>query len=183
MAPLFFVSFVLVAQFVLVNVVIAVLMRHLKESKDKIAATLAAKNLEKRLKLLTVAATKFMRARARKSEQPINRRRSVVELGLGGIELAQFKKFPALEKGFYEDVLRANAIFQEFLQLNTSLQRVKLKATRTSSYNLDGTSTAATHAASKRQRRHTLGGTRDLLRTSSEENIAKPRIYHSGAKL
>ena len=32
MAPIFFVSFVLMAQFVLVNVVVAVLMKHLEES-------------------------------------------------------------------------------------------------------------------------------------------------------
>ena len=46
-------TFVLVAQFVLINVVIAVLMKHLKESKEKIAANMAAKDLEKKLKLLT----------------------------------------------------------------------------------------------------------------------------------
>lgn len=58
-APLFFVTFVLAAQFVLVNVVIAVLMKHLKESKEKIAANMAAKDLEKKLKLLTLSAKKF----------------------------------------------------------------------------------------------------------------------------
>lgn len=46
-APLFFFTFVLAAQFVLVNVVIAVLMKHLKESKEKIAANMAVKDLEK----------------------------------------------------------------------------------------------------------------------------------------
>ena len=35
-APLFFVVFVLVAQFVLVNVVVAVLMKHLEESHKQV---------------------------------------------------------------------------------------------------------------------------------------------------
>ena len=58
-APLFFVTFVLAAQFVLVNVVIAVLMKHLKESKEKIAANMAAKDLEKKFKLLTSVGKEF----------------------------------------------------------------------------------------------------------------------------
>ena len=64
-APLFFVTFVLAAQFVLVNVVIAVLMKHLKESKEKIAANMAAKDLEKKLKLLTLSAKNFIKGKAR----------------------------------------------------------------------------------------------------------------------
>ena len=77
-APLFFVTFVLAAQFVLVNVVIAVLMKHLKESKEKIAANMAAKDLEKKLKLLTLSAKNFIKGKARKNDLPsISRRRSI----------------------------------------------------------------------------------------------------------
>ena len=38
-APLFFVVFVLMAQFVLVNVVVAVLMKHLEESHKQVSIT------------------------------------------------------------------------------------------------------------------------------------------------
>lgn len=41
-APLFFVVFVLMAQFVLINVVVAVLMKHLEVSSHKLSTTLAS---------------------------------------------------------------------------------------------------------------------------------------------
>ena len=42
-APLFFVVFVLMAQFVLVNVVVAVLMKHLEESHKQVSRSLESK--------------------------------------------------------------------------------------------------------------------------------------------
>ena len=42
-APLFFVVFVLMAQFVLVNVVVAVLMKHLEESHKQVYCTVQLK--------------------------------------------------------------------------------------------------------------------------------------------
>ncbi|KAK3705212.1 hypothetical protein QZH41_014007 [Actinostola sp. cb2023] len=165
-APLYFVTFVLSAQFVLVNVVIAVLMKHLKESKEKLAATLAAKNLEKRLKLLTLIAKNFIRSKATRKPTPsITRRRSVVELGLGGIELAQLKnhKKKWMNESFYQDVVKADAIFQQFIQLNNSLRSAKLKALRTSSNGLDRVASAyGSRKIPEVKRRHTLVGIWDL---------------------
>lgn len=181
-APLFFVTFVLAAQFVLVNVVIAVLMKHLKESKEKIAANMAAKDLEKKLKLLTISAKNFIRAKAKKSELPISRRQSVVQLGLGGIELAQLKHCTPEKtdkKPFRAELARADAIFQEFLLLNANLQRVKMTIVRTASHNVQVTPVKV--APSGRQRRNTLSGVRDLH--SHTSNLNKFTTYKSGAKV
>jgi hypothetical protein len=46
LAPCFFVVFVLISQFVLVNVVVAVLMKHLEESNKREAATEGGKGRE-----------------------------------------------------------------------------------------------------------------------------------------
>ena len=181
-APLFFVTFVLAAQFVLVNVVIAVLMKHLKESKEKIAANVAAKDLEKKLKLLTLAAKNFIKGKAKRNEMPISRRRSVVQLGLGGIELAQLKRCEPdkpLDQSFCVEFARADAIFQEFLRLNANLQKVKMTIVRTSSHNtaIQATPTFATPAPC--QRRNTVSGIRELHKKSSDLN--KFTVYKSGA--
>lgn len=181
-APLFFVTFVLAAQFVLVNVVIAVLMKHLKESKEKIAANMAAKDLEKKLKLLTISAKNFIRAKAKKSELPISRRQSIVQLGLGGIELAQLKHCTPEKTdntSFCAELARADAIFQEFLRLNANLQRVKMTIVRTASHNAQVTPVEVT--PSGRQRRNTVCGVRDLL--SNTSNLSKFTVYKSGAKV
>ena len=181
-ALLFFVTFVLAAQFVLVNVVIAVLMKHLKESKEKIAANMAAKDLEKKLKLLTIWAKNFIRAKAKKSELPISRRRSVVQLGLGGIELAQLKHC-TLEKtdntSFRAELARADAIFQEFLRLNANLQRVKMTIVRTASHNVEVTPVKVT--PSGRQRRNTVCGI--TVTSSNTPNLNKFTVYKSGANM
>lgn len=181
-APLFFVTFVLAAQFVLVNVVIAVLMKHLKESKEKIAANMAAKDLEKKLKLLTISAKNFIRAKAKKSELPISRRQSIVQLGLGGIELAQLKHCTPEKTdntSFCAELARADAIFQEFLRLNANLQRVKMTIVRTASHNAQVTPVEVT--PSGRQRRNTVCGVRDLH--SNTSNLSKFTVYKSGAKV
>lgn len=183
-APLYFVTFVLSAQFVLVNVVIAVLMKHLKESKEKLAATLAAKNIEKRLKLLTLIAKNFIRSKAtRKPSSPITRRRSVVELGLGGIELAQLKNHNKkwLDEAFVKEVVKADAIFQQFIQLNNSLRNVKMKAFRTTSSSLDQASSAYGSARTPKvhKRRHTLAGIWDLNTHESSPKI-KRVVWKSG---
>lgn len=181
-APLFFVTFVLAAQFVLVNVVIAVLMKHLKESKEKIAANMAAKDLEKKLKLLTISAKNFIRAKAKKSELPISRRQSIVQLGLGGIELAQLKHCTPEKTDnttFCAELARADAIFQEFLRLNANLQRVKMTIVRTASHNAQVTPVEVT--PSGRQRRNTVCGVRGLH--SNTSNLSKFTVYKSGAKV
>lgn len=182
-APLFFVTFVLAAQFVLVNVVIAVLMKHLKESKEKIAANVAAKDLEKKLQLLTLTAKNFIKGKAKRNEMPISRRRSIVQLGLGGIELAQLKNCEpdkAVDQSFCVDFARADAIFQEFLRLNANLQKVKMTIVRTSSHNtIQASSPSVTPAP--RQRRNTVSGIRELHEKSSDLN--KFTVYKSGAKL
>jgi len=181
-ATLFFVTFVLAAQFVLVNVVIAVLMKHLKESKEKIAANMAAKDLEKKLKLLTISAKNFIRARAKKSEQPISRRRSIVQLGLGGIELAQLKHCTPVKTdntSFRAELARADAIFQEFLRLNANLQKVKMTIVRTASHNVQVTPVEVTPTG--RQRRNTVCGVRDLHNSTS--NLNKFTVYKSGTKV
>lgn len=181
-APLFFVTFVLAAQFVLVNVVIAVLMKHLKESKEKIAANMAAKDLEKKLKLLTISAKNFIRAKAKKSELPISRRQSIVQLGLGGIELAQLKHCTPEKTdntSFCAELARADAIFQEFLRLNANLQKVKMTIVRTASHNAQVTPVEVT--PSGRQRRNTVCGVRDLH--SNTSNLSKFTVYTSGAKV
>ena len=181
-APLFFVTFVLAAQFVLVNVVIAVLMKHLKESKEKIAANMAAKDLENKLKLLTTSAKNFIRAKAKKSELPISRRRSIVQLGLGGIELAQLKHCTPDKTGntsFRAELARADAIFQEFLRLNAHLQRVKMTIVRTASHNVEVTPVKVTHSG--HQRRNTVCGVRDFH--SNTPNLNKFTVYKSGAKV
>lgn len=183
-APLFFVTFVLAAQFVLVNVVIAVLMKHLKESKEKIAANMAAKDLERKLKLLTLSAKNFIKAKAKRSDQPVTRRQSVVQLGLGGIELAQLKHCEPQDtmdkSAFCTDLARADAIFQEFLRLNANLQKVKLTIVRTSSHTTDQV-TQPTVTRYPRQRRNTISDMTELLKTSSDSN--KFTVYKSGVKL
>ena len=183
-APLFFVTFVLAAQFVLVNVVIAVLMKHLKESKEKIAANMAAKDLERKLKLLTLSAKNFIKAKAKRSDQPVTRRQSVVQLGLGGIELAQLKHCEPQDtmdkSAFCSDLARADAIFQEFLRLNANLQKVKLTIVRTSSHTTDQV-TQPTVTRYPRQRRNTISDMTELLKTSSDSN--KFTVYKSGVKL
>ncbi|XP_015766817.1 PREDICTED: voltage-dependent T-type calcium channel subunit alpha-1H-like [Acropora digitifera] len=184
-APLFFFTFVLAAQFVLVNVVIAVLMKHLKESKEKIAANMAVKDLEKKLKLLTLSAKNFIKAKARRSD-PVttSRRQSIVQLGLSGIELVQLRQSEApetvKESGFCTDLARADAIFQEFLRLNDNLRMVKMTIVRTSSHNTEQiTPTPVTPYP--RQRRNTLSGIRELHKTSS--NLKKYTVYKSGTEL
>lgn len=182
-APLFFVTFVLAAQFVLVNVVIAVLMKHLKESKEKIAANMAAKDLEKKLKLLTLSAKNFIKGKAKKNDLSISRRRSIVQLGLGGIELAQLKHCEpekTVNESFCAEFARADAIFQEFVRLNANLQKVKMTIVRTSSHNTaQATPPAVTH--SPRQRRNTVSGIWELHKTST--NLSNFTVYKSGAKL
>ncbi|KAJ7340399.1 Voltage-dependent T-type calcium channel subunit alpha-1G [Desmophyllum pertusum] len=156
-APLFFVTFVLAAQFVLVNVVIAVLMKHLKESQEKIAANMAAKDLEKKIKLLTISAKHFIRGKAKKSEPSITRRRTIVQLGLVGIELAQLNNCApekTVSESFCAEFARADAIFQEFLRLNANLQKVKMTIVRTASHNAQVTSTVVMPLG--RQRRNTV---------------------------
>ncbi|XP_074639691.1 voltage-dependent T-type calcium channel subunit alpha-1H-like isoform X1 [Acropora palmata] len=184
-APLFFFTFVLAAQFVLVNVVIAVLMKHLKESKEKIAANMAVKDLEKKLKLLTLSAKNFIKAKARRSD-PVttSRRQSIVQLGLSGIELVQLRQSEAPEtvkkSAFCTDLARADAIFQEFLRLNDNLRMVKMTIVRTSSHNTEHvTPTPVTQYP--RRRRNTLSGIRELQKTSS--NLKKYTVYKSGTEL
>lgn len=166
----------------LVNVVIAVLMKHLKESKEKIAANMAAKDLEKKLKLLTISAKNFIRAKAKKSELSITRRRSIVQLGLGGIELAQLKHCTpekTVNKSFCEEFARADAIFQEFLRLNANLQKVKMTIVRTASHNVQVTPVDVT--PSVRQRSNSVCGIRELHRNKS--HLSNFTVYKSGAKL
>ncbi|XP_048575597.1 voltage-dependent T-type calcium channel subunit alpha-1G isoform X2 [Nematostella vectensis] len=188
-SPLYFVTFVLAAQFVLVNVVIAVLMKHLKESKEKIAATMAAKDIEKKLKLLTLVARNFIRAKAaRKSSQPsqdLNRRRSVVELGLGGIELAQLKSHTQKWKSatLYRDVAKADAIFQEYMHLNASLRKAKMKAMRTTSNKIERTSSLVERSTKRPlQRRHTISDLNSFSPQASP-SIAKRTVWKSGIEL
>jgi len=176
------VTFVLAAQFVLVNVVIAVLMKHLKESKEKIAANMAAKDLEKKLKLLTISAKNFIRAKAKKSEQPISRRRSIVQLGLGGVELAQLKHCTPVKTdntSLRAELARADAIFQEFLRLNANLQKVKMTIVRTASHDVQVTPVEVTSTG--RQRRNTVCGVRDL--GSNTSNLNKFTVFKSGTKM
>ncbi|CAH3037176.1 unnamed protein product [Porites lobata] len=184
-APLFFVTFVLAAQFVLVNVVIAVLMKHLKESKEKIAANMAAKDLEKKLKLLTLSAKNFIKGKAKKNDLPsISRRRSIVQLGLGGIELAQLKYCEpenTIDKSFMTEFSRADAIFQEYMRLNANLQKAKMKIVRTSSHNTVEVNTPSTETHSVRQRRNSVGGVRELHKIST--HLSSFTVYKSGAKL
>ena len=136
----------LVAQFVLVNVVIAVLMKHLKESKEKIAANIAARNIETKLRLVTLAARRFIQARARRTSQAIARRRSAVEIGLSGIELAQLKSHTnGIDKSFCTDLRRSDGLFQEFLQLKSSLRKAKMRASRTTSHNITESSENVIH--------------------------------------
>lgn len=166
----------------LVNVVIAVLMKHLKESKEKIAANMAAKDLEKKLKLLKITAKNFIRAKAKKSELSITRRRSIVQLGLGGIELAQLKNCTPekiVDKSFREEFARADTIFQEFLRLNANLQRVKMTIVRTASHNVQVTPVDVT--PTRHQRRNTICDLRELHRDKS--NSSNFTVYKSGAKL
>lgn len=184
-APLFFFTFVLAAQFVLVNVVIAVLMKHLKESKEKIAANMAVKDLEKKLKLLTLSAKNFIKAKARRSD-PVttSRRQSIVQLGLSGIELVQLRQSEApetvKESAFCTDLARADAIFQEFLRLNDNLRMVKMTIVRTSSHNTEQV-TPTPVTPYPRRRRNTLSGIRELHKTSS--NLKKYTVYKSGTEL
>ncbi|XP_031551384.1 voltage-dependent T-type calcium channel subunit alpha-1G-like isoform X2 [Actinia tenebrosa] len=183
-APLYFVTFVLSAQFVLVNVVIAVLMKHLKESKEKLAATLAAKDLEKKLKVLTLVARNFIRAKAsRKPSTPITRRRSVVELGLGGIELAQLKKHnkDGIDESFYQEVIKADAIFQQFIKLNASLRKAKMKACRTSSSTLGRVFSLNSKVKPKIQRRHSIARMTDLADQDTSSNM-KRIVWKSGCE-
>ena len=184
-APLFFVTFVLAAQFVLVNVVIAVLMKHLKESKEKIAANMAAKDLEKKLKLLTLSAKNFIKGKARKNDLPsISRRRSIVQLGLGGIELAQLKYCEpenTIDKSFMTEFSRADAIFQEYMRLNANLQKAKMKIVRTSSHNTVEVNTPSTETHSMQKRRNSVGGVRELHKIST--HLSSFTVYKSGAKL
>lgn len=175
-------TFVLVAQFVLINVVIAVLMKHLKESKEKIAANMAAKDLEKKLKLLTTTAKNFILAKAKRNDLSISRRHSVLQLGLGGIELTQLKHCTPtknIDSSFRAEFAKADTIFQEFLLLHENLQKVKMTICRTASHNIEVTPTPVT--PSLRQRRNSFCGVRELH--DSKPNLAKFTVYKSGAKL
>lgn len=159
-------------------------MKHLKESKEKIAANMAAKDLEKKLKLLTIWAKNFIRAKAKKSELelPISRRRSVVQLGLGGIELAQLKHCTPEKTdntSFRAELARADAIFQEFLRLNANLRRVKMTIVRTASHNVEVTPVKVT--PSGRQRRNTVCGI--TVTSSNTPNLNKFTVYKSGANV
>lgn len=146
------------AQFVLVNVVIAVLMKHLKESKEKIAANIAARNLEAKLRLVTLAARRFIQSKARRTSGAITGRRSVVEIGLSGIELAQLKKHTnSVDKSFYSDLRKSDALFQEFLKLRSSLKKAKIRACRTTSHNIAESSTNVVEESTMlNERRHTI---------------------------
>ena len=116
--------------------VIAVLMKHLKESKEKIAANIAARHLERKLRLVTLAARRFIQSRAKRAPEEIASRRSIVEIGLSGIELAQLKKHKKLnDKSFYTEFVKSDALFQDFLKLKSSLRNAKRRACRTSSHN------------------------------------------------
>lgn len=184
-APLFFFTFVLAAQFVLVNVVIAVLMKHLKESKEKIAANMAVKDLEKKLKLLTISAKNFIKTKARRSDPTTaSRRQSIVQLGLSGIELVQLRQCETAEtvkkSAFCTDLARGDAIFQEFLRLNDNLRMVKMTIVRTSSHNTEQVTPTPVTSYSRR-RRNTLSGIRELHKTSS--NLSKYTVYKSGTEL
>ena len=77
----------LATHFVLLNVLVAVLMKDLKASREKLADVLMHETLEKRVLKLTLSATKFVKEKARSrrsktSEEPIDRH----------IELKQLRK-------------------------------------------------------------------------------------------
>ena len=71
-APLYFTTFVLATHFVLLNVLVAVLMKDLKASREKLAEVLMHETLENRVVKLTLSATKFVKekARSRRSKTP-----------------------------------------------------------------------------------------------------------------
>lgn len=72
MAPFYFTTFVLATHFVLLNVLVAVLMKDLKASREKLADVLMHETLERRVLKLTLSATKFVKekARLRRSKPP-----------------------------------------------------------------------------------------------------------------
>ena len=72
MAPFYFTTFVLATHFVLLNVLVAVLMKDLKASREKLADVLMHETLEKRVLKMTLSATKFVKekARSRRSKAP-----------------------------------------------------------------------------------------------------------------
>lgn len=106
-----------------------------------------------------------------------------MQLGLGGIELAQLKHCKpekTVDKTFCEDFARTDAIFQEFLRLNANLQKVKMTIVRTSSHNtIQATPQEATETP--RQRRNTVSDIRELFNTSSDLNNFT--VYKSGTEL
>lgn len=78
MAPFYFTTFVLATHFVLLNVLVAVLMKDLKASREKLADVLMHETLERRVLKMTLSATKFVKekARSRRSkppEEPVDR--------------------------------------------------------------------------------------------------------------
>ena len=63
-APVYFTTFVLATHFVLLNVLVAVLMKDLKASREKLAAVLSHETIDKRVLKLTMSATKFVKKKA-----------------------------------------------------------------------------------------------------------------------
>ena len=114
----------------------------------------------------------------------ISRRRSIVQLGLGGIELAQLKYCEpenTIDKSFVTEFSRADAIFQEYMRLNANLQKAKMKIVRTSSHNTVEVNTPSTETHSVRKRRNSVGGVRELHKIST--HLSSFTVYKSGAKL
>ena len=157
----------------LVNVVIAVLMKHLKETQENISANMAAKDLERKLRLLTISAKNTVGAKGNKSELSISRQRPIAQLGLGGIELAQLKHCvpeKAVDESFWAEFSKADAIFQEFLRLQASLHKVRMRVVRTASN--------VAVSSGRSQRRNSVCGikenhnkTEQLTKTTSEPSL------------
>ena len=61
---MYFTTFVLATHFVLLNVLVAVLMKDLKASREKLAAVLTHETIDKRVLKMTISATKFVRKKA-----------------------------------------------------------------------------------------------------------------------
>jgi hypothetical protein len=87
MAPLYFTTFVLATHFVLLNVLVAVLMKDLKASREKLAEVLMHETLEKRVLKLTLSATKFVKEKAR-----LRRSKAPEESVDGHIELKEMRR-------------------------------------------------------------------------------------------
>ena len=86
MAPLYFTTFVLATHFVVLNVLVAVLMKDLKASREKLADVLMHETLEKRVLKLTMSATKFVKEKAR-----ARRSKASEEAADGHIELKRMR--------------------------------------------------------------------------------------------